>query len=324
MVMENFLQNVICELAEPSLLVDREKRVVFATKSFETLIGKLPDDDKCRCTQHFVVPSLSDGTTKDACCWDVLDIYLHKGKSALWPLTRRDGSLLSTRCTVSPIQIGNVTSLIAIFVRPLLGSPAKSSLDFFQAASRNLGTQGSYEDWVSSYLKKHLAIKQVIWLDAGLAATATNGNSLMEQLIEAATTTQRKVSAGIPFDVVVRTGRGYDIFHLFPSTQVQLGKILAIQAKGQLNEPTVHELLAAVAVTVTRPASDQANWIRTSIQEAFSVRENQILAFVVAGIPDKEIASRLNLSPHTVRNHVRHMMGKAGATKRIQLVAHGS
>lgn len=320
MMMEGFLQDVICELAEPSLLVDREKRIVFATKSFDALIGKLPDGHKCKCTQ-FVIPSSPDGTTKDACCWDVLDIYLHKGTSALWPLTKQDGSFLPTLCTVSPIRIGSTPSLIAIFVRPLLRRPAKSSMDFFQAVRRNLDTQGTYEEWVGGYLRKNHAIKQVIWLDAGSAATAPTGNSLKEQLAETATAIQSKVPAGFPFDVVVRAGRGHNVFHLFPSTHASQGKILAVQAIGQLDEPTVCELLAVVAATVTQPASDQANWLRTSIQEAFSVRENQILALVAGGMSDREIALRLNLSLHTVRNHVRHMMGKAGARKRTQLVA---
>lgn len=321
MTMEGFLQDVICELAEPSLLVDREKRIVFATKSFEALIGKLPDGHKCKCTQ-FVIPSLAERNNKDACCWDVLDIYLHKGTSALWPLTTQDGSFLPTLCTLSPIRIGStVTSLIAIFVRPLLGVPAKSSLAFFRAARQNLDTLGTYEEYVCGYLRKNHAIKQVIWLDTDSAGLAPNGTSLKGHLTEAATATQSKVPTDVPFDVVVRTGRSHDVFHLFPSTHTPKGKILAVQAIGRLNEPTVCELLAVVAATVTQPASDQASWLKTSIREAFSVRENQILALVTGGMSDREIALRLNLSPHTVRNHVRHMMGKAGAKKRIQLVA---
>lgn len=52
--------------------------------------------------------------------------------------------------------------------------------------------------------------------------------------------------------------------------------------------------------------------------EALSAREQQILAYVSQGATDKEIASALNLSIHTVKTHVRNILAKLEVTNRRQ------
>jgi hypothetical protein len=42
---------------------------------------------------------------------------------------------------------------------------------------------------------------------------------------------------------------------------------------------------------------------------------------VAAGLPNKEIAIRLHLSPRTVEKHVESLLRKAGASSRTMLVA---
>jgi DNA-binding CsgD family transcriptional regulator len=53
-------------------------------------------------------------------------------------------------------------------------------------------------------------------------------------------------------------------------------------------------------------------------RERLTEREREVLELIVEGMTNKEIASRLYLSPDTVKNHVVHVMEKLGATDRTQ------
>lgn len=48
-------------------------------------------------------------------------------------------------------------------------------------------------------------------------------------------------------------------------------------------------------------------------------REMDVLQLVATGLGNREIATRLYLSPRTVENHVAHLLAKTGATKRAEL-----
>ena len=52
-----------------------------------------------------------------------------------------------------------------------------------------------------------------------------------------------------------------------------------------------------------------------------SAREREVLALVVEGLSNDEIAARLVISPNTVRNHVSACMSKLGAANRAQAAA---
>ncbi len=48
-------------------------------------------------------------------------------------------------------------------------------------------------------------------------------------------------------------------------------------------------------------------------------RELEVLRLVCEGLPDKEIAVRVGVSPATVRTHVAHVRRKLGAVNRAEL-----
>jgi NarL family two-component system response regulator LiaR len=52
-----------------------------------------------------------------------------------------------------------------------------------------------------------------------------------------------------------------------------------------------------------------------------SPREREVLALVVEGLSNDEIADRLVISPNTVSKHVSACMSKMGATNRAQVAA---
>jgi DNA-binding CsgD family transcriptional regulator len=51
-----------------------------------------------------------------------------------------------------------------------------------------------------------------------------------------------------------------------------------------------------------------------------SGRELQVLQEIAAGHSNKEIAARLNLSPHTVKTHVAHLLEKLEARRRTEAI----
>ena len=51
-----------------------------------------------------------------------------------------------------------------------------------------------------------------------------------------------------------------------------------------------------------------------------SRREQQLIPMISEGLTNKEIASRLDLSDQTVKNHVHRMLRKSGATDRLMIV----
>jgi two-component system nitrate/nitrite response regulator NarL len=52
-----------------------------------------------------------------------------------------------------------------------------------------------------------------------------------------------------------------------------------------------------------------------------TTREREVIDLVTDGLGNKEIAQRLNLAPHTVKNYVRHILEKLALHSRLQLAA---
>ncbi|MBW3603490.1 MAG: response regulator transcription factor [Actinobacteria bacterium] len=60
---------------------------------------------------------------------------------------------------------------------------------------------------------------------------------------------------------------------------------------------------------------------RDAIRARLSRREMEVLADLAGGHDQRQIAQRLGISPATVRTHIRNLLGKLGATSRLQAVA---
>ena len=60
-----------------------------------------------------------------------------------------------------------------------------------------------------------------------------------------------------------------------------------------------------------------------TLVEALTPRETEVLRLLAAGLGNKEIASRLEISEHTVKFHVASIMGKLGAASRTEAVTLG-
>jgi DNA-binding NarL/FixJ family response regulator len=103
---------------------------------------------------------------------------------------------------------------------------------------------------------------------------------------------------------------------------------------------TTDQLLAAIWATVaglvvTLEPSSQAEdehtgWIATDerfvqepLTEHLTARETVVLRLMASGLGNKEIASRLDISEHTVKFHVSSVLAKLGAASRTEAVTIG-
>jgi DNA-binding NarL/FixJ family response regulator len=59
------------------------------------------------------------------------------------------------------------------------------------------------------------------------------------------------------------------------------------------------------------------------LAETLTAREKDVFALLSDGLGNKEIALRLNVSEHTVKFHIRSILGKLGASSRTEAVSRG-
>jgi NarL family two-component system response regulator YdfI len=71
------------------------------------------------------------------------------------------------------------------------------------------------------------------------------------------------------------------------------------------------------------PAATPASQPPTELAEALTRREREVLQMLAAGLANKEIAARLDISEHTAKFHVASILGKLGAASRAEAVTVG-
>jgi DNA-binding NarL/FixJ family response regulator len=67
----------------------------------------------------------------------------------------------------------------------------------------------------------------------------------------------------------------------------------------------------------------QENTVQTDGINLLTEREREIVTYVAKGLTNREIATQLFLSEHTVKNHLKNIMQKLHVSNRVQLAAIG-
>ena len=75
------------------------------------------------------------------------------------------------------------------------------------------------------------------------------------------------------------------------------------------------------AVLLRRLSELASQWPHTSEDELLTVREAEVLDLIKLGLPNREIANRLCVSTHTVKNHVHNVLNKLGVRSRAEAIA---
>jgi DNA-binding NarL/FixJ family response regulator len=109
--------------------------------------------------------------------------------------------------------------------------------------------------------------------------------------------------------------------------------VKAVLSGGRTGPEIAAAIVAAAAGLVVLDASGIETLLRApgavptggseAFVEALTPRELEVIQFLAAGLGNKEIASHLKISEHTVKFHVASIMGKLGAASRTEAVTLG-
>jgi DNA-binding NarL/FixJ family response regulator len=75
-----------------------------------------------------------------------------------------------------------------------------------------------------------------------------------------------------------------------------------------------------IIVTPPDPSSETGDRADAVFEEALTHRELEVLELLAEGLPNKGIAERLGISDQTVKFHIASIMGKLGASNRVETV----
>ena len=100
-------------------------------------------------------------------------------------------------------------------------------------------------------------------------------------------------------------------------------RALAAGVQAYLTKDVLHdELLKAIRAVyggqTYLPAAVAASLAAQLPRPDLSAREVQVLALIVRGLANKQIAFTLNIAEHTVKNHVKNILSKLGVQDRTQ------
>ena len=82
-------------------------------------------------------------------------------------------------------------------------------------------------------------------------------------------------------------------------------------------------VLHPAEVAALFPAAEAASSPLAELIEPLTPRESEVLQMLASGLANKEIATRLVISEHTVKFHVASILGKLGAASRTEAVTLG-
>ncbi len=123
-------------------------------------------------------------------------------------------------------------------------------------------------------------------------------------------------------------GRAYLLKERVSDPEQLIGAIREVARGGSVIDPKVVEALVAAlgelnsqpeAVPSLSPNASLA--VGPDLAEPLTEREREVLALIVAGSSNQEIARRLVVSLATVKTHVNHIFAKLDAESRVQVVA---
>src|SRR5437867_10758348 len=100
-----------------------------------------------------------------------------------------------------------------------------------------------------------------------------------------------------------------------------VGGVLQSNASGEQIVEAIKGIAAGLMVFdssfASQPSEDEP------LAEQLTPREGEVLRLLANGLGNKEIAVKLNISEHTIKFHIRSILGKLGAASRTEAVTRG-
>jgi LuxR family maltose regulon positive regulatory protein len=114
----------------------------------------------------------------------------------------------------------------------------------------------------------------------------------------------------------LRTAEPEGYVRLFADLGLPLARLLQEARSRDVMPDYVGKLLAAVSADLAFPASAEG-----TLPEPLSLREQEVLKLIAAGLTNREIAEQLVISPETVKKHTGSIYGKLGVRGRTEAAA---
>jgi DNA-binding NarL/FixJ family response regulator len=192
----------------------------------------------------------------------------------------------------------------------IIMAPARRRRDWLEDAIRAepslrvAGTASSFP-FLRSLLSETAA--DVVIVDLESAADSATARDWMFEILEMAPIVLLAAAADASiYSALVRAGKGAWLRGDAAADQV----VRAVQSAAA-------GLLAFDSSLIPQPES------AGDFAEELTPRESEVLGLLAEGLPNREIASRLNVSEHTIKFHIRSILGKLGASTRTEAVARG-
>jgi NarL family two-component system response regulator YdfI len=99
------------------------------------------------------------------------------------------------------------------------------------------------------------------------------------------------------------------------------GMLLQVDISSELIVQTIKSVAAGLVVFDSAVLSQRSE--EDPLAESLTPREGEVLRLLAEGSGNKEIAARLNISEHTIKFHIRSILGKLGAASRTEAVTRG-
>jgi two-component system, NarL family, response regulator len=94
--------------------------------------------------------------------------------------------------------------------------------------------------------------------------------------------------------------------------------VQAYLTKDVLHDELLKAIRAVHAGETYLPPSVAATLAAQLPGSVLTAREMEVLSLIVGGFPNKQIAYKLNIAEHTVKNHVKNILAKLGVADRTQ------
>jgi two-component system, NarL family, response regulator YdfI len=177
-----------------------------------------------------------------------------------------------------------------------------------------------------------------------VAGTFSSLEELNEQLVEEAADVVLVDATGERFETILESIDRFELASEFEvilladhptpvsvaaAIRAGIGAILPTNASPEQLVAALQGAVAGLVVLLrsdivsTFPAADPASHPLAELAEPLTRREREVLQMLASGLGNKEIATRLTISEHTVKFHVASILGKLGAASRTEAVTLG-
>ena len=150
------------------------------------------------------------------------------------------------------------------------------------------------------------------------------GCELAVELAEWLTAIGESEEADALFFHTIRTGAKAGLYQAFSGQGVELGGLLKrAYSRAETSGSTGPEVLPFLGSLLSRWVSriDSSSPQDSRVSDTLTSRERDILVMISQGFSNKQIARALNISPETVKSHVKRIFIKLAASTRIEAVS---